>query len=304
LKKAVRTAIGCLIAIVLLLARHSGEAQEGPAKYFPETGHYLAEPFLSACEAKGALQTWGPPITEAFDENGHSVQYFRRARMECVPATQGRCEVQLSPLGELLGYRTARTSPVPQSLIRSELCRYYAETGHNVCFSFQDFFLDQGGSDVLGLPISELAFEPGMITQYFQRARIEWHMDAPAGSGTQLGAIGEEHFRARGLDPALLVAVEPGGPGEPSSAGETPGPRLTVGGYVRVRDTEGGGLRFRAGAGLRQETIEMLEDGTVLRVIGGPEIADGYTWWHLDYNGLRGWCADEWLERTEAPSSP
>ena len=298
LKNVIRPSIACLIVILLLLPCHPGQAQqETPAKYFPETGHYLQEPFLSFFEAKGGLQAWGPPITEAVEENGHLVQYFERARMECLTEAQDPCEVHLSPLGELLGHRTPRTAPVSKSLIGNGLCRHFPDTGHNLCFSFLTFYLNQGGSDIFGPPISELTVEPGMIIQYFQRARIEWHMDVPAGASIKLGAIGEEHFRAKGLDPALLLPVELPSTDQVATGG------ITVGDHVKVRDTEGAGLRFRAGAGLDHETIQMLEEGDILRVIGGPEIADGFTWWYLDYHGSLGWCASQWLERIEASNS-
>ncbi len=300
LKKVGRPIMGCLFVLVLLLPWHPGQAQqETPAQYFRETGHYLSEPFLSFFETEGGLQACGPPITEAIEENGHLVQYFQRARMECVTAAQGSCEVHLSPLGELLGRHTPRTSPVSDSLIRSGLCRYFPDTGHNVCFSFLTFYLDQGGPDVFGPPISELAVEPGMIIQYFQRARIEWEMDSPLiGDAMHFGAIGEEYFRAKDLDPNLLS------PAESQYTSQNEGEIITVGVYVRVTDTEGAGLRFRSGAGLNHAMTQMLEEGAILRVVGGPETVDGFTWWHLDYHGSLGWCADKWLERIETRNSP
>jgi len=183
-------------------------------------------------------------------------------------------------------------------LIRDGLCEYYDETGHNVCFSFLSFYVDHGGSERLGLPISELTLEPGMITQYFRRARIEWDFDAPSGAPIKLGALGEEHFRAVGLDPALLTPIES------ENIVETAADATTVGDYVRVKDTGGLGLRLRSGPGRGYQAIEMLEDGAVLRIIGGPEVADGFTWWYLDHHGSLGWCADDWLERIEPPASP
>lgn len=298
-KTIIWPAIVCLVVILLLLSRHPGQAQDTLGKYFPATGHYLKEPFLSFFEAEGGLQVWGPPITEAIiEENGHLIQYFRRARMECSTEVGDASEVHVSPLGELLGHRTPRTAPVSDSLIRSGLCRYFPDTGHNVCFSFLTFYLNQGGADIFGPPISELTVEPGMITQYFQRARIEWHTDALGGTPMQLGALGEEYFRAKGLDSALLQPTEH--PPTPQAGTHD----ITVGGYVTVVHTEGAGLRFRAGAGLSHETIQMIEEGSVLHVIGGPEVADGFTWWYLDYQGSLGWCAAEWLVPIEEPNSP
>jgi hypothetical protein len=297
LKNIVGSSVACLFVVTALIFFYPGRAQETPLEYFPETGHYISEPFLSFFETTGGLQTWGPPITEAIEENGQLVQYFQRARMECSAEVRDTCEVQLSPLGELLGDRTPRTATVSDSLIRDGLCRYFPDTGHNVCFSFLAFYVDQGGPDMFGPPISEITVEPGIITQYFQRARIEWHMDRPAGASMQLGAIGDEYFRGRGLDASLLL------PAESSPAPQPATDHIAVGDYVRVVGTEGTGLRFRTGAGLRHGTTQMLDEGTILRVIGGPEIADDFTWWYLNYQGSLGWCAGAWLERIEAPDS-
>jgi hypothetical protein len=298
LKTVAWRVIACTAVILLLRPCNPGQAEEASTRYFPETGHYLKEPFLSFFETKGSLQAWGPPITEAIEENGYLVQYFRHARMECPTETPDPSKVALSPLGELLGYRTPRTAPVSNTLIGNGLCQYFTDTGHNVCFGFLTFYLDRGGSDIFGPPISELTVEPSMITQHFQRARIEWHMGTPMGAAVQLGAIGEEYFHVKGLDPNLLLPVEL--PTMPE-AGDT---RLTVRDYVRVIETDGVGLRFRTGAGLNFEEIEIIEEGTILRVVGGPEIADGFTWWYLDHHGSLGWCAEEWLERVEGPGFP
>ncbi len=298
LPKAVRFSLVSLVLLLLLLPCYPGQAQqETPTRYFPATGHYLKEPFLSFFDANGGLRTWGPPITEVVDENGHLVQYFQRARMACLQQTEDPCNVQLSPLPELLGHRTPRTAPVSKQLIANGLCQYFAETGHNLCFSFLTFYMNQGGSSVFGPPIGELTVEPGMIVQYLERARIEWHMDAPPGESIELGAIGQEYFEAKGLDPVLLLPVE-----SPPTA-QIPPRGISVGDRVRVVGTEGAGLRFRTEAGLDHETTRMLAEGDILVVVGGPTGADGFTWWHLDYHGSLGWCAAQWLEPIEPANS-
>ena len=289
LNKILIPAIACLAAALLLITFRPGQAQQDSATYFPETGHYVDEPFLSHFQSEGGTQTWGPPITEAFEEHGQLVQYFERARMECVDDEQGPCQVQLSPLGELLGYQSPRVPSVPESMISDGLCRYFPETGHNVCFSFLTFYLEQGGPETLGPPISELIVKPGVICQYFRRASIEWQMDAPGNAATQLGALGREHFVARGLDASLLARAETPGVTPPIAQG------IAVGGHVSVVNTEGAGLRMRSGPGLGHPTVETAHDDEVLRVVAGPESADGFTWWQLDRGGTVAWCASEWL---------
>jgi hypothetical protein len=299
LKKILLPTVVSIAALLLLLTFRPGQAQQDSARYFPQSGHYVDEPFLSFFQENGGLQVWGPPLTEAFEDSGRLVQYFERGRIECTLQGQEEpCEPSFSPLGELLGHQTPRVAPVPEPMLRDELCRYFPETGHNVCFTFLDYYLAQGGPDVLGPPISELVVEPGVIVQYFSRARIEWHVEAGVDGAMGLGALGHEHFLARGLDPALLAAAE-----SPGVAATTT-PLISVGGYVRVVNTEGTGLRMRAGAGLNLATIETLQDGDLLRVVAGPENADGFAWWQLDHDGVVGWCASEWLEPVAGPGTP
>jgi len=298
LKKILLATIACLAVILLLVAVHPGLAQQDAATYFPESGRYVDEPFLTLFQDTGGLQLWGPPITEAFEDDGRLVQYFERGRIECAAGDQGTCEPSFSPLGQLLGRQMPRVASVPEPMIRDALCRYFPETGHNVCFSFLTYYLAQGGPEILGPPISELIVEQGVISQYFSRARIEWHVDAPVDEAMTLGALGYEHFLARGLDLSLLTAAEP------SVTTATTTPLISVGGYVRVVDTESTGLRMRDSAGLTYPTIETLQDGDQLRVVGGPENADGFVWWQLEHDGAVGWCASEWLEPMTKPDTP
>ena len=65
--------IGCLALVLILLTFRPGQAQQESATYFPETGHYVDEPFLSRLQAEGGTHLWGPPITEAFEGSGRYV---------------------------------------------------------------------------------------------------------------------------------------------------------------------------------------------------------------------------------------
>lgn len=73
-------------------------------------------------------------------------------------------------------------------------------------------------------------------------------------------------------------------------------PRVQVGGWVRVRGTEGGDLRLRATPGLSGETLAFVQEGSLLRVLEGPVEADGYTWWRVQApEDQTGWAAGQWL---------
>lgn len=86
---------------------------------------------------------------------------------------------------------------------------------------------------------------------------------------------------------------------------ETPEPTATptvalviqVGGQAQVVGTGRDKLRLRSGPGRDFVTFKMVEDGTILQVIGGPTEADDFTWWRLKDNlDVVGWAADEWLQ--------
>ena len=66
--------------------------------------------------------------------------------------------------------------------------------------------------------------------------------------------------------------------------------------HVRVANTDGDGMRFRLGAGMDYVTSEILDEGTTLVVVGGPEEADGFTWWRLQKaDGAIGWGVEGFL---------
>lgn len=298
LNKIPLPAIGCLAVLLVLLTFQPGQAQQESATYFPDTGHYVEEPFLSPFLAQGGVPTCGSPITEAFELNGQLVQYFERCRLECTGQGNEPCEARLTALGELLGHQTPRVRSVPDSMTRDGSCRYFPETGHNVCFSFLTFYTENGGPETLGPPISELTVEPGIICQYFRGARIEWDMKAPPGEAMSLGSLGSESFVASGLNQSLLASVDSPGVSPTVTRG------IAVGAYVKVVNTGATGLRMRSGPGLSHSTVESLQDGDILTVIGGPESGDGFTWWQLQRDGTAGWCASDWLEPAQAPVAP
>ncbi|MCP4519569.1 MAG: SH3 domain-containing protein [Delftia sp.] len=66
---------------------------------------------------------------------------------------------------------------------------------------------------------------------------------------------------------------------------------IAVGGYVRVAAPPG--LTFRDAASTGGARLLVLDSGSVLLVIGGPQEADGYTWWKLRKldDGAEGWSA-------------
>jgi type V secretory pathway adhesin AidA len=80
------------------------------------------------------------------------------------------------------------------------------------------------------------------------------------------------------------------------TATPTPQPQIAPGGQVVVQGTAGQKLRVRTAPGLTHEVVAALDDGTKLKVLEGPQMADGYTWWRVQTaEGVVGWVAADWL---------
>ena len=77
--------------------------------------------------------------------------------------------------------------------------------------------------------------------------------------------------------------------------------------YVKVTGTQGLGLRMRSAAGTGADINFLAMDDEVFKVIGGPQVSDGYTWWQLEApldQKRSGWAAENYLAvfNIEAPT--
>ncbi len=169
--------------------------------YIHETGFYICDEFRHYFEQRGGTEIFGYPITRAFDDPtlGMKVQYFQRARMELHPENPAPYTVLLGLLIDELGYPNSPAIS-PDQAPSGGPHFYFPETGHVVSYAFWDYFRTKGGLDTFGYPRTEFLLEDGRIVQYFQRARMEWHPEAPTGSPqirlTNVGEMYVERFRA------------------------------------------------------------------------------------------------------------
>lgn len=204
---AILIILGVLLTPSLLeavSARAQG-ARAGGCRYFQATGHNVQGEFLAFFERYRGEETLGLPLTEELFQDGLTVQYFERARMELHPFNPPQYRVQLSLLGDLLGYRQP---PIPSSSIPAldnPQRRYYPQTGHTLSYAFLQYYDTRGGLDVFGYPISEMFVANGILVQYFQRGKMEWHPENPLSSQVTLGNLGREYIAYRGLDPRYLA---------------------------------------------------------------------------------------------------
>ena len=169
--------------------------------YFPATQHNLCAGFQAYWNQFGGLAIFGMPLTEEFQVNGVTTQYFERARFEWHPGTfPARYDVLLGLLGnEVTAGRGSETPFMTAQANSATGCTYYAATGHNLCGGFAAYWNQNGGLATFGYPISEEFQEKNPDTgvvytvQYFQRARFEWHPgESPATFDVELGRLGAQ----------------------------------------------------------------------------------------------------------------
>ena len=164
--------------------------------YFSETGHHVTGKFLTIFEARGGVEIFGFPRTESFIEDGITVQYFQRARLELHPDKLGTpYEVQSTLIGDILTKERGSVFLKAEPRPNSDSYRYFPETGYAVQFGFKRFYDDRDGLTILGYPISNELQEDGVAVQYFQRGRLEYHPDRP--QPIVLGLLGDEWLRAK-----------------------------------------------------------------------------------------------------------
>jgi hypothetical protein len=223
-----------LIAMVLLALVPSTLAlAQGGERTFPETGHTVRGRFLQFWQQQGGLPIFGYPLTEQIVEEGRDTQYFERRRFEAHPQNRAPYDVLLGRLGdELLIQRGERWQDTPPSQRRSE-CLWFSETGRNVCdqasgVGFRSYWASHGlefdgraGTSfaeslaLFGLPLTEARMERNpdghnVLTQWFERARFEWHPNNRDPHRVLLGRLGAEILQARapgGVDRVNLYFI-------------------------------------------------------------------------------------------------
>ena len=192
------------------------ESVGGSCRYFAETGHYVCEQFLEYFRAKGEIEIFGYPLTEAFDDPAHGglyVQYFQNARMELHPDPENGYQVLLGLLVDELEYAFPPATPDQIPASNSATHHYFAETQHVVSYAFLDAFRDKGGLEIFGYPRSEFMYEDGRIVQYFQRGRMEWHPKNNPDNLIRLTNVGETYLERFEVPAPYQQPLKPGGLG-------------------------------------------------------------------------------------------
>ncbi len=178
--------------------------------------------FRQYWEQNGGLPVFGYPVTPARNEvnrdtgQTYLTQWFERNRFELHPENARPYDVLLGRLGsDRLRQQGVDWRSLPRASGPQAGCLWFAETRHNVCdqaagLGFKTYWqthgLAQGASGtrltsyqrslaLFGLPLSEPHMETDasgdrVLTQWFERARFEWHPRERAEYRVLLGRLG------------------------------------------------------------------------------------------------------------------
>ena len=202
--------------------------ESGPdVRYFAQTGYTIRGRFLDFWDRNGALPVFGYPISfvrhEVNPDTGEQfqTQWFERARLELHTRNRAPYDVLLGRLGDdLLRQGGINWWTIPPAVRAAPGCLYFDETRHNLCNQegsqgFMRFWQTHGlefdgigGTSyveslaLFGYPVTEAYTETNstgdqILTQWFERARFEWHPNHPEPFRVLLGRIGA-HLLARG----------------------------------------------------------------------------------------------------------
>lgn len=216
-----RISTGLAIVLIVRLLFSEAHARSNAAYCFPATpgvSDCLAGRFDQFWRASGGLPVFGFPITPLYDaptrEGLVLAQMVERNRLEYHPDLAPPYDVLLGRLGEdLLVARGRDWRAEPVGLPKMD-CWYAEETEHTVCDQepgrgflsyYRSHGLDLGDPGISqrealalwGLPLTEPAIETNaagdkVLTQWFERARFEYHPQKPAEYRVLLGLLGRE----------------------------------------------------------------------------------------------------------------
>jgi hypothetical protein len=210
-----RLLLPAALAIILaaLLASGRSQAQAAPL-CFPATGFCIEGRIREFWEQNGGLPVFGFPITTQRDEQiegrTFQAQWFERTRLELHPENARPYDVLLGRVGaDRLVQQGRDWWTFPRSNATPG-CRYFPETGHNLCGEILAAWRARGleidgqpgkseseSLALFGLPLSDPQVEMlsdgrQYVVQWFERARFELHPEHAPPYNVLLGLLGVE----------------------------------------------------------------------------------------------------------------
>jgi polysaccharide biosynthesis protein PslG len=208
-----RRCIPMLTLLCLLLAAAPSAAAQGDQRCSPETNQCISGRIRQFWEQNGGLPVFGYPTGPQseiqIEGKPFQAQLFERNRLELHPENQRPYDVLLGRLG---ADRLAQQGRDPFTFPKSDAqngCRFFPETGHNVCGAVLnawranglEFDGKKGKSEgenlaLFGLPLSDVQTEniqgKDYQVQWFERARFELHPENAPPFDVLLGLLGNE----------------------------------------------------------------------------------------------------------------
>ncbi|GAC1650176.1 MAG: hypothetical protein NVS4B8_24220 [Herpetosiphon sp.] len=215
-----------ILALLALFAQPALAASLDARRCFPGTPGItdcIAGRFLEFWTTGGGLEVFGYPITDQHAEArgeasvSYVTQWFERNRFERHPEQVAPYDVLLGRLGAELLLKHGRDWRTEEQVGTNPLrapCRQFTVAPaitREVCGAFlvywlghglQDARLDRYGTSLalFGLPLTGVRQETNpngdaVLTQWFERARFEWHPAQADPYKVQLGLLGTEAHR-------------------------------------------------------------------------------------------------------------
>lgn len=219
------------VAAMLVVAPSGSAYAQTGQRCFAETNQCIEGRIREFWEQNGGLPVFGLPVTplqvETIENRQLQVQWFERNRLELHPENARPYDVLLGRLGaDRLAQQGRDPFTFPKSSPQNG-CRFFQETGHNVCgdilkawhASGLEFDRKKGKSEaenlaLFGLPLSDpqvdtLSDGKQYTVQWFERARFELHPENQPPYNVLLGLLGNEIRAANAAPPAPATPPDP-----------------------------------------------------------------------------------------------
>jgi LPXTG-site transpeptidase (sortase) family protein len=193
-----------LIAVGVTTAGGATTEAKAPSEYYvADTGHALAEPFLSAWAERDGMTTLGLPVSEPTNQSGHVDQYFEYGYLQTTSGSNRPDQIVLRRTGyELLAAERESDRSVAGRRVggTSTGAAYFdsnPSTSPKLKGRTKSFYDRHGGVARFGRPISQSYLSYGMRIQWFEFGRLQWSL---ADKKVVAAPIGYELARLRGVD--------------------------------------------------------------------------------------------------------